>query len=70
MKDKDIIIEANFRVLEDNGRVAILECPRCGVEFDIHARSIKNMVYLESKQLMVACCPLCATVQKTHEVYT
>lgn len=64
-KNKNII-EANFIVREDNGRMAVLECPRCGIEFDIYPRSDKNMIYLEEKQLLVACCPLCATVQKTN----
>lgn len=63
--DEQNLIEANFIVLKENGKIAMLECPRCGIEFDIHADSEKNMVYLWSKQAFVACCPLCATVQRS-----
>jgi len=62
--DEQNLIEANFIILKDDGNVAILECPRCGIEFDIHAKSEKNMVWLWSKMAYIACCPLCATVQK------
>ena len=59
------LIEANFITLEDNGKVAMLECPRCGIEFDVHIDSEKNMIFLWCKMAYVACCPLCATVQKS-----
>jgi len=59
------IIEANFIILKDDGRMVLLECPRCGIEFDIHIGSEKNMTLILSKMAYVACCPLCATVQKS-----
>lgn len=64
MIDEKNLIEANFIILKEGEQVVLLECPRCGIEFDIHAHSNKNMVFLQCKQAWVACCPLCATTQK------
>ncbi len=59
------LIEANFKILKEDGKVAWVECPRCGIEFDVHIDSSKNMIFLKKKGLLAACCPLCGTVQKS-----
>lgn len=57
-------ITADFHVLEDEGAVNILECPRCGYEFKVDAHTSENLRYNRDTQWMVAVCPLCDTEQK------
>jgi hypothetical protein len=56
-------IEATFTLLEERGPEAILECPRCGYEFEVNAYTGENLVIdcLRGRQLAV--CPLCGTLE-------
>jgi len=58
-------IEAIFYVLKEDGPAAMLECPRCGCEFEVNAYSGENLIIDLKQMRQLAVCPLCATVEKT-----
>ena len=56
--EKTQVIEADFIILQDGGYQCLLECPRCGIEFDVNAHTEKNLIWHRAKQALVAMCPI------------
>ena len=61
---QELVIEGNFRLIEVNEYGALLECPRCGCEFDTCRPTEKNLIFSFACWEFVPLCPLCGTQQR------
>jgi hypothetical protein len=55
---------ADFKVLQENGPEATLECPRCRWQFPVNAFTGENITFDSQDKTVRETCPLCGTLQE------
>ena len=55
---------ATFKVIEEQGPAARLECPRCGCHFRVNAYTGENYFFDWETHCRREACPVCGTIQE------
>ena len=62
--NEDTLEEVEFIVVDERGAQATLECPGCGLIFEVDAYTSLNLEWSRPQKAMVAKCPVCNRRQR------